>query len=96
MADYTLAIGTHDPHRFAAEGDAEAIRRAVGLTLDRYAAELDSNPQEVATLLGPAGLLTRPSERLDEFVTRVTRSNIAGEPDAVQPGDSNSPDCNGD
>ena len=92
MDGYRFAVGTHDPHAIAATSDAEAVRAAVALVAERYGADLAGNPQEVATLIGPAGLVTRPAERIDEFVAR-----LAGEPGTtVQPGDSNSPDCNGD
>ncbi len=93
--NYTLAIGTSDPENLTAESDAAAIRQAVELVEQRYGEALRLQPQEVATLIGPAGLLTGPSERLDEFVRRLSGSDPVADEDTVQPGDSNTPDCNG-
>lgn len=96
MADYTLAVGTQDPSGFSAGTDADAMRQAVDRVRDRYASLLAHSPHDVVTLLGPDGLLTSPSERLDTFVARVPGPPAAGDPDRVQPGDSNTPDCNDD
>ncbi len=95
MADYTLAVGTQDPVRLSAGTDADAVRLAVDWVRRHCAALLAESPHEVVTLLGSEGLLTRPSERLDAFVERVPGPSAAGDPDRVQPGDSNTPDCNG-
>ena len=96
MADYTLAVGTHDPYGFAAETESEAIRYAVAYAESRYVDALRHNPQDVVTLMGPAGLITRASERIDEFVRRAPGPHPAIDSDRIQPGDSNTPDCNGD
>ena len=90
MAHYTLAVGTHDPDPITAESDEEAIRRAGALVRERYAGDLAANPQEVATLLGPHGLLTGASERIDTFVSRTGAA-----PGPASPGESDTPDCNG-
>jgi hypothetical protein len=94
--DYTFSIGTDDPNGFAAENDAAAVARAVALVRTQRLDDLRVRPEAVTVLLGPGGLVTRPSERLDEFVERVTLSNPAADPDTFQPGDTNTPDCNGD
>ena len=94
--DYTFSVGTGDPLGFSAMDDAEAIRTAAAYARDHFGASLRSNPQAVATLLGPGGLLTRPSERVDEFVERLTGVNPVTHADTLQPGDVNTPDCNGD
>ena len=96
MADYTLAIGTHDPYGFSADTDPDAIRVAAGYIGSHHADELRRNPQEVVTLLGPAGLVTRPTERLDEFVRRLPGAGVMDDAGQVQPGDTNTPDCNSD
>ncbi len=96
MANYTLAVGTHDPQPVFATTDADAVQQAADIILDRYRFDLEALPQEVAVLLGPEGLVTRPSERIDEFVARVARTVPDASPETVQPGDSDSPDCNGD
>ncbi len=96
MSDYTLAVGTGDPQGFAASSEAEAIRIAVGVVESQYGGLLRSNPTEVVTLMGAQGLVTRPSERLDEFVQRLPGEHRGGDPDRFQPGDANTPDCNGD
>lgn len=96
MSDYTLAIGTHDPVALAAATSGEAMRQAIDFIAGHNALELSTNPQEVVTLIGPEGLVTRPGERLDEFVQRMTGSNPAADPNRVQPGDTTAPDCNGD
>ena len=96
MTDYTLAVGTHDPHGFSASDDPEAIRYAVGYIEHRHGADLAETPQEVVTLLGPTGLVTRASERIDEFVTRLPGPHPGIDPDTIQTGDANTPDCNGD
>ena len=96
MADYTLAVGTHDPHGFAAATEQDAIRYAVGFIEKRYADDLRSTPQDVVTLLGAGGLVTRASERLDEFVMRLPGPHPGIDPATIQTGDSNTPDCNGD
>ena len=96
MADYTLAVGTHDPHGFSAPSEAEAIRYAVAYLEGRHAGALRDTPQEVVTLMGAAGLVTRPSERIDEFVRRLPGAHPGIDPDRFQPGDANTPDCNGD
>ncbi len=93
MDRYTLAIGTRDPMPLFADSEAEAIRHAVDAILGRYGEDLRGNPQEVATLMGPAGLITRPSERIDEFVARIGGGTAS---QTIQPGDTNAPDCNGD
>lgn len=95
MTDYTLAVGTHDPHGFSAATERDAIGYAVRLVERRLADDLARNPQEVVTLLGPTGLLTRPSERLDEFVRRLPGDHPGIDPVTIQPGDTNTPDCNG-
>ncbi len=95
MADYVLAVGTHDPHGFSAKTEREAIGYAATYVERRYADDLTRNPQEVVTLLGPAGLLTRPSERIDEFVRRLPGAHSGIDPATIQPGDTNTPDCNG-
>ena len=96
MPDYTLAIGTHDPHGFSAAGDADAIRYTVGYIEARHASELADKPEEVVTLMGADGLVTRPSERIDEFVERLPGEHPGIDPRTFRPGDSNAPDCNGD
>jgi hypothetical protein len=95
MSDYTLAVGTHDPHGFAAADEAEAVRYAVRYIEDRYADDLRRTPQDVVTLMAATGLVTRPSERLDEFVRRSPGRHPGIDPDTFQPGDANTPDCNG-
>lgn len=90
MARYTLAVGTHDPDPILADDDQEAVRQAGALVRRRYADDLSANPQEVATLLGPEGLLTGPTERIDAF---VLRAGAVREP--AGPGESDTPDCNG-
>ena len=94
MAGYTLAVGTHDPLPVPAATDSEAIAIAAGMVRDRFGAVLRDTPQDVATLLGPAGLLTRPSERIDEFVSRIAEPGADAE--TVEPAQNNTPDCNGD
>ena len=96
MADYTLAVGTRDPHGFSAATEQDAIRYAVGYIESRHAENLGRNPQEVVTLLGGAGLVTRPSERIDEFIGRIPGTHRGIDPSTIQPGDTNTPDCNGD
>jgi hypothetical protein len=96
MADYILAVGTRDPHGFSAPGEAEAIRYAVGVLEQVHADILRDRPQDVVTLMGPAGLVTRPSERIDEFVQRLPGDHPGIDPARFQPGDANTPDCNGD
>lgn len=96
MTDYTLAVGTRDPHGFSAATDQEAIRYAAAYIEGRCAEDLARNPQEAVTLLGAAGPLTRPSERIDEFVRRLPGAHPGVDPSTVQPGDTNTPDCNGD
>ena len=95
MSDFTLAIGTHDPHGFSAQGEAEAIRYAIGYIEARHAGELGDRPEEVVTLMGAEGLVTRPSERIDEFVRRIPGEHPGLDPNTFQPGDANTPDCNG-
>ncbi len=95
MPDYTLAVGTHDPHGFAAGGDQEAIRAAVAHIETRYPDDIRHMPQDVVTLMGPAGLVTRPSERIDEFLRRSPGPHAGIDTDRLQPGDTNTPDCNG-
>lgn len=90
---YTLAVGTHDPVDLPAADEADAMQQAVAFIASHNAGDLSSNPQEVVTLMGPSGLVTRSGERLDEFVQRFTGADPAG---ALQPGDANTPDCNGD
>ena len=94
MVQYTLAVGIHDPQALSADNDAEAIRRSVGYVLGQYTDDMKHYGQEVVTLLGPDGLITRPSERLDEFMRRVMSAD--GDNRRMQPGDTNTPDCNGD
>lgn len=96
MADYVLAVGTHDPYGFSAATEVDAISQAVGYIESRHAHDLERLPQEVVTLLGPAGLLTRPSERIDEFVQRLPGDHPGLDPNTIQPGNSNIPDCNAD
>lgn len=96
MSDYLLAVGTHDPHGFSAEGEADAVRYAVGYIEARHAGELVDRPEEVVTLMGAEGPVTRASERIDEFVKRVPGDHPGIDPDRFQPGDANTPDCNGD
>lgn len=95
MSDFTLAVGTHDPHGFSASGEAEAIRYAIGYIEARHAGELGDRPEEVVTLMGADGLVTRPSERIDEFVKRIPGEHPGLDPNTFQPGDANTPDCNG-
>lgn len=95
MADYTLAVGRHDPHGFSAPGEAEAVRYAVAYIEARHAGELTDRPEEVVTLMGAGGLVTGPSERVDEFVRRVPGRHPGLDPDRFQPGDADTPDCNG-
>jgi hypothetical protein len=94
MPDYTLAVGTHDPHGFSAPSDPDAIRYAVGYIQARHATDLSETPQEVVSLMGSNGLVTRPSERIDEFVQRIPGDHPGIDPDKFQPGDANTPDCN--
>ncbi|MCW6507895.1 hypothetical protein [Lichenifustis flavocetrariae] len=94
--DYTFSIGTDDPLGLTAESDAAAIGQTVAWVREKHIDELGARPETVVTLMGPAGLVTRPSERLDEFVERVTGTNPAANPEVLQPGDLNTPDCNGD
>ncbi len=96
MADYTLAIGTHDPHGFSAGSEADAVRYAVGFIDARHAEDLRERPQDVVTLMSPTGLLTRPAERIDEFVRRLPGGHPGVDPTTFQPGDANTPDCNMD
>jgi hypothetical protein len=95
MSDFTLAVGTHDPQGFAAGSDVEAVRYAVALIEARYADDLRRNPQDVVTLMGGSGLISQPGERLDQFVQRVPGAHTGIDPDTMQPGDANIPDCNG-
>ena len=95
MSDYTLAVGTHDPHGFAAASEAEAVHYAVRYVEQHYADDLRVTPQDVVTLMAGAGLVTGPSERLDEFVRRSPGQHPGIDPDTFQPGDANTPDCNG-
>lgn len=96
MPDYRLAVGTNDPYGFSAATEQDAIRRAVDYIERHLADELERNPQEALTLLGPSGPVTRPSERIDEFVRRVPGAHPAIDSDTIQPGQTNTPDCNGD
>lgn len=96
MADYVLAVGTHDPYGFTADGDEDAVGRAARFVGSLYAGELESNGQEVVSLLGPGGLLTRPAERLDEFIRRVPGAGLVEDASQFGPRDANIPDCNGD
>jgi hypothetical protein len=96
MSDYVLALGTHDPYGFAASSEVEAVRHAVDYLESRHADTLRSRPTDVVTLLGPNGLVTRPSERIDEFVQRLPGLRPGGDHASFQPGDTNTPDCNGD
>ena len=91
-----LAVGTQDPHGFAAPDEAEAVRYAVGFLEQVHAETLRDRPQDVVTLMGASGLVTRPSERIDEFVQRLPGDHPGIDPDRFQPGDANTPDCNGD
>ena len=50
----------------------------------------------MVTLLGPEGLVTRSGERLDEFVKRLPGQHPGIDPNTIQTGDANTPDCNGD
>lgn len=95
MSDYIVAVGTHDPHGFSSASDWDAIRYAVGYVETRHVRELSETPQDVVTLMGPGGLLTRPSERIDEFVQRLPGEHPGIDPTTFQPGDANTPDCNG-
>ncbi len=96
MAHYTFSVGTGDPHGLSAASDADAILHAVDHIRTSHAADLRAQPEKVVSLMGPGGLVTRPSERLDEFVERVTLTNPTADPNVLQPGDANTPDCNGD
>ena len=96
MADYTLAVGTHDPRGFSAASEVDALRYAVGLVEASYADDLRRVPQTVVTLMGPVCLVTRPSERADEFVQRIAGDHPGIDATTIQPGDTNTPDCNGD
>jgi hypothetical protein len=96
VADYTLAVGTHDPHGFAAESVDDALVQATRYVGSRFADDLRRNEQEVVTLLGPGGLITRPAERLEEFMRRVPGAGLVEEASQFGPRDANIPDCNGD
>lgn len=96
MADYTLAVGTHDPHGFASGTEQDAIDYAVRHIESRHSAELERMPEEVVTLLGPGGLVSRSGERIDEFVKRLPGPHPGIDPNTIQTGDANTPDCNGD
>ncbi len=91
---YCFAIGTDDPRALNASSDAEAVTRTVALLQQDHLHDLRDRPEAVLTLLGPNGLVSHPSERLDAFVERLTPSNPATDPDRLQPGDSTAPDCN--
>lgn len=95
MTDYVLAVGTHDPYGFTAASESEAVRHAVAYVENRYADTLRSMPTDVVTLMGADGLVTRPSERIDEFVQRLPGSHPGIDPETFQTGDANIPDCNG-
>ncbi len=92
--DYRFAIGTDDPQPVSAATDQDAIERTVAIVRTAHLNDLRTRPEAVLTLLGPNGLVTRPSERLDAFVERMVPANPAADPDRLQPGDSNTPDCN--
>lgn len=94
--DYTFAIGTDDPRALSAPSDPDAVAMAVQAIRTHHWDDLRQRPQAVVTLMGAGGLVTRPSERLDEFVERVLPANPAAPADTLQPGDLNSPDCNAD
>lgn len=92
--NYRFAIGTDDPHALDAADDADAVGRTVEILRAHHLDDLRGRPQAVLTLLGPNGLVSHPSERLDAFVERLTPNNPAADPDRMQPGDSTTPDCN--
>lgn len=92
--DYRLGLGTDDPLTLDAASDAEAVTRAVAILRDAHLDDLRNRPEAVVTLLGPNGLLTGSSERLDAFVERRLPSNPAADPDRLQPGEGGAPDCN--
>lgn len=94
--DFTFSIGRDDPIGFAADSEVAAVALAVAHIQAHQADDLRSRPEAVTVLLGPNGLVTRPSERLDEFVERVLAGNPEADPNRIQPGDTNSPDCNSD
>jgi hypothetical protein len=94
--DYTFTIGSDDPRGLAASGDADAVAQIAGYLRTEAAADLRERPEAVLTLMGPNGLVTRPSERIDEFVTRITPASPGLDADTLEPGDTNTPDCNGD
>ena len=96
MSGYNMTVGTGDPVHLKAESDGDAIRAGVDFVRTSHADDLRDQAQKVVVLMGPEGLLTRPSERIDEFVERVTVSNPAADPNVIQPGDFNIPDCNFD
>lgn len=96
MADYTLALGTHDPLAFAAETDEQAFGLAATKIRRNFADELRRSPEEVVTLMCDHRLVTRPSERADEFLRRTAGPDPLGGTGEMQPGDANTPDCNGD
>ena len=91
---YRFAIGTDDPRALEASNDAEAVSRTVAMLQQDHLDDLRRRPEAVLTLLGPNGLVSHPSERLDAFVERLVPSNPAADPDRLQPGDSTTPDCN--
>lgn len=93
---YRFAIGTDDPRPLDAASDREAIARTVSILCTDHADDLRDRPSAVLTLFGPSGLVSRPSERLDTFVERLMPSNPVVDPDRLQPGDSDAPDCNVD
>lgn len=94
--DYTFTIGSDDPRGLVAPSDADAIAQAATYLQIHASDDLRKRPEAVLTLLGPNGLLTRPSERIDEFVERVGISAAEAGSGSLQPGDTNTPDCNGD
>jgi hypothetical protein len=96
MADYLVAVANHDPHGFAADSADQAVRYAVAFVEGQHADDLQRNPQDVVTLMGPSGLITRPGERIIEFVQRVPGRHVGVDPTSLQPGDVTIPDCNGD
>jgi hypothetical protein len=91
MADYRLAVGPHDPEVIAAATDADAIRQAGALIESRHAAELQAHPETAMTLIGPGGLLTSASQRIDDFV-RLSGAALSSDTDDLQLAET--PDCN--
>ena len=92
--EYRLGLGTDDPLTLDAASDEDAVTRAVDILREAHLDDLKRRPETVVTLLGPDGLLSEPSERLDTFVERRLPFNPGADPDRLQPGEGGAPDCN--